>query len=454
MADHGVGRVQNVLGGPVILLQPDGAGALVLFFKAEDIPDVRAAEPVNALVVVAHHADVVILPHQQTGQQVLQMVGVLILVDQDIAELLPVVRPHIGAALQQPDRVQNDVVEVQRIGVTQLFVVKCVYFTHSDAAPIVDLFPLLAKSLRRLHLVLGPGNNTQDLPGRKALFVQRKLLERVLDNPLAVVRIVDGKAAVEADAIDVAAQDADAGRVERGGPDVLRHLLPQHPAQPLLQLVGGLIGEGDGQHLPWLRRLHGTEVLHQRALLLCRLPDVGLEKRRLVLRDRHGDLMGIAAAAVAQQIGHAVDQHRGFPRSGAGQQQQRPLRGQHTLQLAWIQLLKISGDGRAPRRKKSLFQFRHGTASLFSVLFSIIIQKCPPVNRSLKLYRIFVRFLLTRTIVRFIMQVEQKFDAEGTAMTTIGLVITLLGAGSIAANVMRLIDCIDHPAPRRRRRAV
>lgn len=40
-------------------------------------------------------------------------------------------------------------------------------------------------------------------------------------------------------------------------------------------------------------------------------------------------------------------------------------------------------------------------------------------------------------------------------MTTIGLLITLLGAGSIAANVMRLIDCIDcidHPAPRRRRR--
>ena len=37
-------------------------------------------------------------------------------------------------------------------------------------------------------------------------------------------------------------------------------------------------------------------------------------------------------------------------------------------------------------------------------------------------------------------------------MTTLGLIITLLGAGSIAANVMRLIDCIDKPAPRLRRR--
>ena len=50
------------------------------------------------------------------------------------------------------------------------------------------------------------------------------------------------------------------------------------------------------------------------------------------------------------------------------------------------------------------------------------------------------------------MQVEHKFDMEVTIMTTIGLLITLLGAGSVAANVMRLIDCIDHPAPRRRHR--
>lgn len=50
------------------------------------------------------------------------------------------------------------------------------------------------------------------------------------------------------------------------------------------------------------------------------------------------------------------------------------------------------------------------------------------------------------------MQVEHKFDMGVTIMTTIGLLITLLGAGSIAANVMRLIDCIDHPAPHRRRR--
>ncbi len=38
-------------------------------------------------------------------------------------------------------------------------------------------------------------------------------------------------------------------------------------------------------------------------------------------------------------------------------------------------------------------------------------------------------------------------------MTTVGFIIILLGAGSIAANVMRLIDCIDRPARKHHRRA-
>ena len=47
---------------------------------------------------------------------------------------------------------------------------------------------------------------------------------------------------------------------------------------------------------------------------------------------------------------------------------------------------------------------------------------------------------------------NKSSSKEDITMTTFGLIITLLGAGSIAANVMRLIDCIDKPTPRRRRR--
>ena len=373
MADDGVGRVQNVLRGAVILLQPDGAGALVLFFKAEDVADIRAAETVNALVVVAHHADIMPLVGQKTGQQVLQVVGVLILVDEDITEFVLIVRPHIRAVLQQPDGVQDDVIEVQRIGIPQFSVVKCIDFTDPDAPPIVDGLPLLDKRPRRLHIVLCTGNNAQDLPGRKRLLVQRQLLENVFNDPLAIVRIVDGEAAVKAEAVNIPAQNTHTGGVERGRPHILRHILPQHSAKPLLQLVGGLVGKGDGQHLPRAGGLHGAEVLHQRTLLLVGRFGVFLQKSRHILCHGDGDIRTVTAPPIAQQIGHTVNKNRGLTRSGACQQQQRSLRGQHAFPLAWVQLLKVGGNGSTPRLDKSSLQFRHAEASLFSFLPSILI---------------------------------------------------------------------------------
>ena len=38
-------------------------------------------------------------------------------------------------------------------------------------------------------------------------------------------------------------------------------------------------------------------------------------------------------------------------------------------------------------------------------------------------------------------------------MTTLGYVIVILGAGSIAVNLMHLIERLDQPRPQRRRRA-
>ena len=141
---------------------------------------------------------------------------------------------------------QQQVVKVQRVGLTQLLIVKRIYFTDPYFTPIVDALPLFQKFLRRLHIVLGTGDDCLDLAGRKGLFLQRQFLDDVLDDALAVIAVVDGEAAVEADTVDVPAQDAHAGGVECGSPHVSGSLLPQHTAKALLQLVGGFIGKGDG----------------------------------------------------------------------------------------------------------------------------------------------------------------------------------------------------------------
>ena len=79
VSDDGVGRVQDGLGRAVILLQADEAGIGELLLKIQDIFDRRAAEAVNALVIVADHANILPPPRQKRGQEILQVVRILVL---------------------------------------------------------------------------------------------------------------------------------------------------------------------------------------------------------------------------------------------------------------------------------------------------------------------------------------------------------------------------------------
>ena len=159
VANHRVGCIQNVLGGAIILLQTDGPGVLIALLEAENVGDVCSPEAIDALVIIAHHADIPVTARQQACQEKLQVVGILILVDEYVAELILIVRAHLPVALQQCNRVQNDVVKVQGIGLPEFLIVKLIYFTHSDFPPISPLLPQLAELLRRLHISLGVGDH-------------------------------------------------------------------------------------------------------------------------------------------------------------------------------------------------------------------------------------------------------------------------------------------------------
>ena len=102
VGDHRVGCLQDVLGGAVVLLQTNYPGALILLFKAQNVLNGSAADAIDGLIVVTHHTDILIPPGQQCGQKILQIVGVLILVNEHIAELPLIVVPHILILLEQP----------------------------------------------------------------------------------------------------------------------------------------------------------------------------------------------------------------------------------------------------------------------------------------------------------------------------------------------------------------
>ena len=84
--------------------------------EGEDILDRRAAEFVDALVVVAHDADVAPTAGDDRGEEVLQVVCVLILVDKYVLEAALPIASDLFILLQELDREEEQVVKVHRAG--------------------------------------------------------------------------------------------------------------------------------------------------------------------------------------------------------------------------------------------------------------------------------------------------------------------------------------------------
>ena len=112
VGDDGVGGVEDGLGGPVVLVEYHHPGVGIVLLELEDVADVGAAEPVDALVGVADHAEVAVLLGEQPKQHVLGVVGVLVLVDQHMEEPVLVLGEDIGERTEELDRHHDEVVEV------------------------------------------------------------------------------------------------------------------------------------------------------------------------------------------------------------------------------------------------------------------------------------------------------------------------------------------------------
>ena len=140
MGDHRIGCIQNRLGGAIILLQADQAAAFILLFKIQNIGNGGATEPVNTLVIIAYHANIFITTCQQTTEQILQMIGILILVHQHILELSLIITANILVLLQKFDGQQDNIIKIHRIVVQQTLLIGLIGFCNDRSAMITRHF--------------------------------------------------------------------------------------------------------------------------------------------------------------------------------------------------------------------------------------------------------------------------------------------------------------------------
>jgi len=190
-------------------------------------------------------------PHQLAHQDVLRMVGVLVLVDQHLAEPAPVVLGHSGEGLQQVDRRHDQVVEVQRVRLPQPRLVAGVDRRQHlvEAVRRARRRPRRPRvGLRVDELVLEGGDPPRERLCRELLRVKVQLAGHQGEQPLGVGGVVDRERRPQAEGGRLTPQDPHAGGVERGDPHGPRRRADQR-RDPLAHLPGRLVGERDGQHL-------------------------------------------------------------------------------------------------------------------------------------------------------------------------------------------------------------
>ena len=309
-----VGGVEDELRGAVVLLQLDHRGVGVVALEVEDVLDVGAAPAVDRLVVVAHHAQVAVRRGQEAHPQVLRPVGVLVLVHVEVAPARLVALEHLGRCVEQLDRLEQQVVEVERAGGPEPLVVAREQL--GDDALAVGR-GVLGEEVGVEHVVLGAADGAQDrgrpeLPGRGQVLLGEDPLHQLL----LVVGVVDDEAPVEADRLAVAAEDAGAQGVERARLHVLAAIAHER-GDPLPELARRSVGERDGQDPT---RLHGLNADEVRDAVGddARLARAGAgedEQRAVGGGDRPG-LLGVEVADDLLRTGLAAGGHGGGDRLG------------------------------------------------------------------------------------------------------------------------------------------
>ena len=251
VSDDGVRRLQNRTGRAVVRLETDDLRPLEVAVEAEDLPDVRSPEAVDRLVVVSHHADVPVLGRDLAHDLVLRVVRVLVLVDEDVAISLPAEIADPGVLLQEPNGVEEQIVEIEASRAPQMLLIALPDRGYELVAARRRPLP---ERCGGLHAILGEGDARKHRGRMHRGLVDPQLAHDRFHRAQLVRAVADGEGSRKAECLCVRTQQADAECVERPDGELARPLSRER-SNALFHLPGGLVGEGHREDLGGRRAL-------------------------------------------------------------------------------------------------------------------------------------------------------------------------------------------------------
>ena len=288
---------EDVAARAIISFESDHLRAGKVPLEPQDVFDVGAAPGVDRLIVVADAAQIAVCLGEEAKPKILDDVGVLVLVDQDVAEPPPVRRENVVVFAQEPQRLEQEIAEIDGV---ERFQARLIALVERRAAAAGEYRALRspARAWGRLPQFFHPSMRfARARAGQR--FSSRFsacrscLSRRSWSSESRMVKLWS-----QAHELGVHAQDLRADRMEGAEP---RH---------------GLLGPGE------------------RADALAHLP------RRLVGERHRQNLIG-ASAARGDEVGDSGGQHAGFADACAGENEDRPVQRLDRALLLLVQAVEI-----------------------------------------------------------------------------------------------------------------
>lgn len=239
VGDDAVGSLEDVGGGAVVLLEADGLGPLIVGQEALDVLDLGAAPAVDGLVIVADDHHLAGIPRQHPQPGVLDAVGILELVHQDVLEAIAVVLEDVGLVQPQLVGAQQEFGKIHQPGaITGLLIglVDLLIGTGDGVAIEIDVagaqpLVLLAVDVAH-HGARGP-----------VLLVEVERLEHPANEAVLVIGVEDLEVLRQPCIQMVGPQQAVGDAVEGADPHAA-HAIADHLLDPATHLGRRLVGKG------------------------------------------------------------------------------------------------------------------------------------------------------------------------------------------------------------------
>jgi len=243
VADQRVRRAQHARAAAVVLLELDYLQFRIVARELVEIARVCAAPGIDRLVVVAHGGERTARSGEMLEQAVLRVVGVLVFVDQQIAQALLPGAANFFVALEQCQRQANQVVEVDRIERRQPFLIRRVDFCR------LQLARTARGGLRLVRVEAGVFRTRNQLTqGEQLIRLDRRRCQ-ILHDRRTIVCIEHREPALEAELGVFDLQESKPKRMERAHDDLLCGIAFHQAPDTLAHLARRLVGERDGRDL-------------------------------------------------------------------------------------------------------------------------------------------------------------------------------------------------------------